>query len=101
MRCDRARKPLPVTGAVVKLVITPACHAGGRGFESRPPRQHRIAYSWFLQKFVATAGSMKTAVERAPFMGGWMTLMVDHPEQPKKAAAKYHLDLAVGQAYVQ
>ena len=27
------------SGAVVKLVITPACHAGGREFESRPLRK--------------------------------------------------------------
>ena len=45
-------------GVVVQLVRIPACHAGGRGFESRPLRQSKRAsgrvFSWRIQVRGAT-----------------------------------------------
>ena len=51
-------------GAVVQLVRMLACHAGGRGFESRPLRQFHIAIVLQWQAWPALPGRRKFKTER-------------------------------------
>ena len=53
---------------VVQLVRIPACHAGGREFESRPYRKNKRTTSVVLFVFMALA-EFELATPKAPFQG--------------------------------
>ena len=53
-------------GPVVQMVRTPACHAGGREFESRPDRSYKAASSQGVSGFFIVFFKKQTISDSPP-----------------------------------
>ena len=55
--------PTTISGPVVQSVSTPACHAGGRRFESVPGRQKRGTILWMVPLFWQIGTDSKESIK--------------------------------------
>ena len=88
---------------VVKLVITPACHAGGRGFESRPSRHLKRPWNSFRGRLTLcglTAVAATVLAVIAPALAGQPSKRPSDTEKGKslyeRSCAMCHGPLALG-----
>ena len=77
----KSKRHLP--GVVVQLVRIPACHAGGRGFESRPLRQYKksLLSQRLRGLFAFRAGSIFGSKNAHSCLSSWVFLLPTHPCQ--------------------